>query len=592
MSRWPSLHACSLIVALALIGCGSSSTPSNQSSPHCTGSGALQCGSHGTCVEQNGTAACTCETGYAGATCDTCASGYQDHDGDGTCLAACTATTCNAADHQVCRDTSGTATCGCAQGYTDDGSGTGRCAWSGILQDPGFDNTPPNAWSISNGTLVNSTAAFDALGSCTPGAQGSVSQGFALPDPSVSDPLALQISASGSCSGGDCPSVSRPTRFAIDVGGHRVYSPELNSTNTRYSFCAGEAAYAPGATLSILPADRDYCSSGSVAYTFADADFSPAVDCPPLGSLLDGDFSAGGLGWTLATYESDGQGYGRVEATGPFDGSPAAHLQAETTCATMIASSLISVPVSGGTAVHFDSQVTAGQSVTVALDGQMVGILRGTGARQSDSVCLPKGLNGWVHAFSLTDYVPATSCIPAQVDVYLDNVSLVSDPSCAGDLIDPDAEVSPTATFLPWILSAYDSGVSSFTAVATEVHSGTQAIKMSGAQQCSSASAWSALTFPQATVGRGPALKYWLNSNIDASSRAALQDSTGHLWQLLQATSGWQQQIVCLPPERAGMLNTFYFEFDVPGTCGTSIPEQHVLVDGFEATTDPSCPSN
>ncbi len=60
---------------------------------------------------------CTCGEGYAGPTCAQCGAGFQDNDENGTCLPSCSSTTellCE--DYQVCRDSSGTASCGCPLG--------------------------------------------------------------------------------------------------------------------------------------------------------------------------------------------------------------------------------------------------------------------------------------------------------------------------------------------------------------------------------------------------------------------------------------------------------------------------------------------
>ena len=67
---------------------------------------------NGTCV---GPADCLCDPGYDGDACELCAAGYQDNDSDGTCALACTAATCGT--HGTCDDSSGTAACTCAAGW-------------------------------------------------------------------------------------------------------------------------------------------------------------------------------------------------------------------------------------------------------------------------------------------------------------------------------------------------------------------------------------------------------------------------------------------------------------------------------------------
>lgn len=69
---------------------------------------------HGSCDPAS--ELCVCSRGYTGALCDTCDTGFQDHDGDGTCLPGCEAAglTCLAGS---CDDSSGIARCLCPTGY-------------------------------------------------------------------------------------------------------------------------------------------------------------------------------------------------------------------------------------------------------------------------------------------------------------------------------------------------------------------------------------------------------------------------------------------------------------------------------------------
>src|SRR6185436_20998324 len=58
--------------------------------PRCGGPGGLACGAHGRCDDAPGGMKCVCDAGHEGAGCGACAKDYQDNDGDGTCLPACT----------------------------------------------------------------------------------------------------------------------------------------------------------------------------------------------------------------------------------------------------------------------------------------------------------------------------------------------------------------------------------------------------------------------------------------------------------------------------------------------------------------------
>lgn len=82
------------------------------------------CSGHGTCDGSGGVATCTCDATFAGPTCDTCATGFQDNDGNETCTPACDTSTCSG--HGTCDDATGTATCACAARFT--GAACDTCA--------------------------------------------------------------------------------------------------------------------------------------------------------------------------------------------------------------------------------------------------------------------------------------------------------------------------------------------------------------------------------------------------------------------------------------------------------------------------------
>jgi hypothetical protein len=78
----------------------------------------LTCSGHGSCSDQSGKAACVCQTGYAGANCEICANGYQDNDVDFTCLPTCATAGLDCGGYGSCSDSTGTAICVCQSGYT------------------------------------------------------------------------------------------------------------------------------------------------------------------------------------------------------------------------------------------------------------------------------------------------------------------------------------------------------------------------------------------------------------------------------------------------------------------------------------------
>ncbi|NVB77372.1 MAG: hypothetical protein HOV81_03170 [Kofleriaceae bacterium] len=93
----------------------------------------LSCGT-GTCDDSGGAAACSCTPSQAGADCTLCDHGYQDNDGDGACTANCVTASLDCGANGVCSDVTGTAACACAAGYG--GANCETCA-AGFQDDDG-----------------------------------------------------------------------------------------------------------------------------------------------------------------------------------------------------------------------------------------------------------------------------------------------------------------------------------------------------------------------------------------------------------------------------------------------------------------------
>jgi len=174
----------------------------------------VSCGDHGTCSQ----GACACNPGYSGKACDTCAAGFDDPDGDGICVAVtskdCDGVKCGA--HGQC-DAAGKS-CICDTGYT--GSSCSDCAPG--FQDHDHDGTCAAACAYGNATCLHGSCD-DASGtavcvcdpgwegldcsSCTPDSQDNDHNGTCLPDCSVSP-----------CESGSCDDTSGTAICLCDDG--------------------------------------------------------------------------------------------------------------------------------------------------------------------------------------------------------------------------------------------------------------------------------------------------------------------------------------------------------------------------------------
>lgn len=169
---------------------------------------ALDCG-HGACADASGTPTCACEPEYTGAGCELCASGFQDNDGDGVCVEDCATSGLGCGLNGACDDSAGEATCACDLGYAgaacdtcalgyqdDDGDGTcsADCATSGLdCGAHGACHTASGVAACACDALFTG-ATFD---SCVPGYQDDDGDGVCEADCATA---ALGCGTHGACS--------------------------------------------------------------------------------------------------------------------------------------------------------------------------------------------------------------------------------------------------------------------------------------------------------------------------------------------------------------------------------------------------------
>jgi hypothetical protein len=137
--------------------------------PDCSAA-ALDCELRQRCDDGSGVAACTCFPGYDGTACADCATGHQDHDGDGFCLPDCAASGLACGGHGLCDDAGGLASCRCDPGFQDhdvDGECLPDCPNVGRECDPREVCDDADGWASCR---------------CAPGFQDHDLDGECLPD--------------------------------------------------------------------------------------------------------------------------------------------------------------------------------------------------------------------------------------------------------------------------------------------------------------------------------------------------------------------------------------------------------------------------
>lgn len=135
----------------------------------CDDCDATACSGNGACVDSDGIVSCDCNEGNIGAACDGCDNGFQDNDSDGTCSPACNLDTC--AGNGSCDDGSGAAVCTCDAAYT--GSDCTSCATGFQDNDGNGDCQPDCAGNDCSGSGICSDASGAATCACDPGYTGA-----------------------------------------------------------------------------------------------------------------------------------------------------------------------------------------------------------------------------------------------------------------------------------------------------------------------------------------------------------------------------------------------------------------------------------
>lgn len=571
----------------------------------------ISCGAHGACSDATGAPACVCAEGYAGASCTDCAAafadagdgtcarvcpegyagadctscdqGFQDKDHDGVCAPSCEAAACG--PYSTCVDETGTAVCGCVAGFTRDGGS--ECAFSGVIQDPGFENAPP-AWAVDGGAAVTP----DAGGATTIGFallpgdrfQASVTQRIELPPLASAGPMRISYKLRTYCPTSYC--YAAPTLLAT------VGDSYIGGANTPYSFgdftsCLGEAAYGGQRDLTFTQMSESP-NAGSYGVMIDDVQLSPDPSCvTPAQRVLNGNFEADG-GWTLEQTASIDDGAG-------VNGSRGAKLRGGTTICSAPSKmrGLISVPVSvSSPALDFKHASNGSGTFNLTLGGVNVASLQDTGGPfESKHFCLPPAMRGSTVnvSFDVPRYPGTGYCSdPDPREYVVDDVKLVDDPSCGNRSIPGgDFELNDRTTgweIGPVIVNGAVTGVNRIEAGNGQL--ATHGLHQAVTNVCASAVATALYVVPASSGSAGPAIKFWYRTVN--SPRVTVSPSGTPL----PLAPVWAQAKICLPPSSHHSLRHLKLRTQDPagGGCTTATDHQ-AYFDDFEVTTDPSCPA-
>ncbi len=563
-------------------------------SPDCASAG-LSCPANATCQDGSGTAQCVCNTGYAGGSCDHCDMGYQDKDGDGSCLPSCAMVDCSNAG--TCDDSSGTAICdcdpgnvgdnceSCTTGYVQNGS---ACDWQDVVVGGDFsssgDWTTTGTASIISGLNV---AQLDQSAECF---GGSISQTVDMPAYADSEPLVLTFRARpGATMNGTIPTAVylNGVPHPIDVG--------YSTTWVNNTVCLGENDYGGPLTIAFQrAAAASGCTYDPVQLDDVAIGVAASGQCPLPGQVNNGDFSAGGAGWTAdvpsSTYGSaitfTSGPTGNAVLTGARCGNATLHGWVSLPTATELPNAALSLKYS-----------TTGTGVLqLSLQGQMLTTLP-SGPTTTVHLCVPQWTKGGAARLDISTYLPGGGPCNDTFTATLDDVQVVTDPGCEdAPLLDAGFEGLPASDIEPWTLTLNNNNNAvpgpAIVMDASKAHDGTGYLQMSLSYACTSVSASQMIAAPGPDSGGGPALKYWYY--LPALSTASYQVCVANSCDMPPAMGAtWTQRTLCIDPTLAGVpVQVQVSGYGGSGACANNYTAETIRVDTLELTTDPSCPAS
>ena len=522
-----------------------------------------------------------------------------------TCAAA--NLNCDPTMHQVCDDSSGNAMCVCAPGYV---MNMGACTWGVVPSDPGFQNTPANAWTLTNGAAIDPAAAgaadpgwvhFDQTATCgvhVPRARQTIS----MPPYSAGQPLHLTVSQYDNCAlGGMFPgpcNVAGGTSGGVNIllnGGANLVTYVGAASVTEQTVCLGERAYGGTFDIDVIPWDRVYCSSSPTSYIQYVNHVSIDVDatCPLPNTIPNGNFDGSGNWTTGVTMANSPPPVAEIKAAIGTGGTSAAHLSNGDNCQQAWVQGTLSVPMTEvpNLALSMSVTGTAGETLYVQLGGIEAGNVRGTGAKVTSHVCLNEAHKGMTIPVKLmTTYTQGLlnggGCGAHTRDFVIDDLAFVTDATCAATSFVGDGGFERTdpgqVFFIAAGSNAGATGTAVITGTAASAHSGTHAFQGTVGGSFGQAYVHMPLAIPPSDANGGPAIKFWYMLPAATNSYTTTPSAT------LTASATYVQKTVCVDPILVGHVVPFVVNAQTVSPGNT----ESIFVDDVTVGTDPSCLAN
>jgi hypothetical protein len=469
---------------------------------------------------------------------------------------------------------------GVQDGGVQDGGGAEpeyeeACVWSGVVEDPGFDDA--SVWTSRNGAVILSpgTASFPEPAPCN---LGSLSQEICVPTLDSAELLQVEVShTSGGALGA-----------AVGFGGFWNELPNASSSWTTVRACLGERAY--GNTFELAVAPNRIPHDCSTSLSVRRMDIVPAAGmCPAPGTVFNGDFEAEG-GWITGSFGAIEEGVGQ-------DGSRALSLEPDYQCQVARSTGVGSWPLPETVptpALRFWSQGTGGRFIHVELGGvrKRIARVQNTGSATFTTVCLPP----WAHglATDLTFEMPTTGsgqCSEADNGfLRIDDITVVSNEACVADphVLNGGFEQQSEGVVTGWVLRTFGDATAELRNNAEEARTGEGVLRFEVTRECSSATASQTIRVPEPDGENGPAVRFWYRST--GLSNASFHTEIPRPRISRSAQAEWTEQVQCVSPALATRPMEVTFLMLTPGICANTFPAERIYVDDVEAITHPDCP--
>jgi hypothetical protein len=537
-----------------------------------------------------------------------CPSGQQDNDGDGICMPDCTtAPIICTATHQGCSDATGTAMCVCDPGYVLSGS---SCVWQEVPSDPTFQNMPSGAWTLQNGAAINPTAPgltdpgnlVLSKNSYCPnmGPPGAATQKATIPTFAASEPLALWVTTELDCSTAG-PPCSATYAAAVALNGGIVSVP-YTPTLTKQLVCLGERAYGGPLNITVRPNDHTLCNESptSLQLLVDHLGIVSAPTCPAPATIPDANFEAAMDTWTF----TPGGGTSALGSGLGVSGTAAGHIAVTMGCQSPQMTNLTSFPFMSmpGAALTFSFKGTAAKQLQLGDGSPTPGVNwaeftgDGSGTFSSQTVCLPEYVKGMVLPLRFSTTTGNQCAVADARDFVVDNLAFISNtvtcPATA-NILDGGFEQT-TASRNYWPISINANGTTGMISAApvtdaANAHSGSQYLKMSIAQDCTSATAETTITVPPPMGMNGPAVHFYYKTNI-ASANASFTIASGANSVLVSSATTYTEKVLCLDPGLVGQgVPLTVTVTSTGGVCATTFPAVVGFFDDFDVSTDAAC---